>query len=71
MGKSKGNPKFEIPGLKRDATIGWALAYYSPCFWCDFIPNAVGHYTIKFGKCQILNNINHEDTKGTKENGRQ
>ena len=27
----------------------------------------MGHYTIKFGRCPILNEIHHEGTKGTKK----
>ncbi len=29
--RSGGNPDFEIPGLKRDATVGWAPACNSSC----------------------------------------
>ncbi len=36
---------------------------YSPCFRCCFVLNYGVHYTIKFGRCPILNKIHHEDTK--------
>ncbi len=46
---------------------GWlGMACNSPCFRCCFILNYATHYTIKFGRCPILNKINYEDTKGRK-----
>ncbi len=39
---------------------GWlGMACNSPCFRCCFILNYATHYTIKFGRCPILNGINH------------
>ena len=38
----------------------------SPCFRCCFVLNYATHYTIKFGRCPILNKIHHEDTKSAK-----